>query len=127
MRLRQKVYSIVILLAVIASMVACSPGKTVVMPSTERIINNDSTIILIKDSITERVVNDTLIIEKHHYHTIYKNKIDTLNVEIPVRVEVPKEITPEWCIWLLFANVVIAFLVILYVVFKVTKTIYLRR
>ena len=97
------------------------------MPTTERIINKDSTIILVKDSIVERVKNDT--VHKHHYHYYYdrRAKTDTIKKEIPVRVEVPKEITPEWAILSLLGNIAIAVLIILYVVFKITKTIYLRR
>lgn len=128
MKLKQKLYNIVLLLMAIAAMVSCAaPTKTVVMPTTERVINNDSTIILVKDSIVERVKNDT--VHKHHYHYYYdrRAKTDTITKEIPVRVEVPKEITPEWAIWSLLGNIAIAVLIILYVVIKITKTVYLRR
>lgn len=124
----KKLYNILVLLTVIAAMVSCAaPTKTVVMPTTERVINNDSTYIIIKDSIHERVINDT--VHRHHYHYYYDHTAtkDTTRIEVPIRVEVPMEITPEWALWSLLANILIVAIIIIYVAIKITKTIYLRR
>lgn len=128
MKLKQKLYKIVLMLAVIAAMVSCAaPTKTVVMPTTERIVNNDSVIIYYRDSLIEKLRNDTLIIEKYYNKNHYQVVRDTVKIETPIEVQVPVNVTPEWALWSLLANVAIAVLIILYVVFKITKTIYLRR
>lgn len=128
MRLKQKLYNIVLLLAAIAAMVSCAaPTKTVVMPTTERIVNNDSVIIYYRDSLIEKMRHDTLIIEKYYNKNHYQVVRDTVKTETPIEVQVPVNVTPEWALWSLLANVAIAVLIILYVVFKITKTIYLRR
>lgn len=116
------------MLAVIAAMVSCAaPTKTVVMPTTERIVNNDSVIIYYRDSLIEKMQHDTLIIEKYYNKNHYQVVRDTVKIETPIEVQVPVNVTPEWALWSLLANVAIAVLIILYVVFKITKTIYLRR
>lgn len=116
------------MLAVIAAMVSCAAQtKTVVMPTTERIVNNDSVIIYYRDSLIEKMRHDTLIIEKYYNKNHYQVVRDTVKTETPIEVQVPVNVTPEWALWSLLANVAIAVLIILYVVFKITKTIYLRR
>lgn len=128
MKLKQKLYKIVLMLAVIAAMVSCAaPTRTVVMPATERIVNNDSVIIYYRDSLIEKMRHDTLIIEKYYKKNHYQVVRDTVKTETPIEVQVPVNVTPEWALWSLLANVAIAVLIILYVVFKITKTIYLRR
>lgn len=127
MRLKQKLYRIVLMLAVIAAMVSCAaPTRTVVMPATERIVNNDSVIIYYRDSLIEKMRHDTLIIEKYYNKNHYQVVHDTVKIEIPIEVQVPVNVTPEWALWSLLANIAIVVFIILYIVFKVTKTIYLR-
>lgn len=127
MRLK-KMYNILVLLTVISAMVSCAaPTKTVVMPTTERIINNDSVIIYQRDSIIEKWLHDTVTIEKHYTKNLYKVKVDTVYVEKPIEVQVPVNITPEWALWSLLANILILAIIIIYVAIKITKTIYLRR
>lgn len=119
-----------ILLTVLITVLLCSCAaqtKTVVMPTTERIVNNDSVIIYYRDSLIEKLRNDTLIIEKYYNKNHYQVVRDTVKIETPIEVQVPVNVTPEWALWSLLANVAIAVLIILYVVFKITKTIYLRR
>lgn len=104
-----------------------APTKTVVMPTTERIVNNDSVIIYYRDSLIEKMRHDTLIIEKYYNKNHYQVIRDTVKTETPIEVQVPVNVTPKWALWSLLANVAIAVLILLYVVFKITKTIYLRR
>lgn len=106
---------------------SCTTSKTVVLPTEERIIQNDSIIIIYRDSIIEKRVSDTIYIEKYFNTTHYKTKTDTINKSKTVTVEVPVEVTPDWCHTLLYINIGIALLIILWIVFKVTKFIYLRR
>lgn len=127
MRLIQKLYNIVLLLAVIAAMVSCAATKTVVMPTTERIVNNDSVIIYYRDSLIEKMRHDTLIVEKYYNKNHYQVVRDTIKIETPIEVQVPVNVTPEWALWSLLANILIVAIIIIYVVFKITKTIYLRR
>lgn len=128
MKLKQKLYKIVLMLAVIGAMIGCAaPTKTVVMPTTERIINNDSIIIYQRDSIIEKWLHDTVTIEKYYTNELYKVKVDTVYVEKPIEVQVPVNITPEWALWSLLANILIVAIIIIYVAIKITKTIYLRR
>lgn len=119
-------YLLVALMATILFSCA-APTKTVVMPTTERIVNNDSVIIYYRDSLIEKLRHDTLIIEKYYNKNHYQVVRDTVKTETPIEVQVPVNVTPEWAIWSLLGNVAIAVLIILYVVFKITKTIYLRR
>lgn len=97
------------------------------MPTTERIINNDSIIIYQRDSIIEKWLHDTVTIEKYYTNELYKVKVDTVYVEKPIEVQVPVNITPEWALWSLLANILIVAIIIIYVAIKITKTIYLRR
>lgn len=116
------------MLAVIAAMVSCAaPTKTIVMPTTERIVNNDSVIIYYRDSLIEKLRHDTLIIEKYYNKNHYQVVHDTIIKETPIEVQVPVNVTPEWALWSLLANILIVAIIIIYVVFKITKTIYLRR
>lgn len=105
----------------------CTTPKTVVLPTEERIIQNDSTIIIYRDSIIEKRLSDTVFIEKYYNTTHYKTKTDTINNRESVTVEVPVEVTPDWCHTLLYINIGIALLFILWIVYRVTKFIYLRR
>ena len=108
-------------------LLGCTTPKTVVLPTEERVIQNDSTIIIYRDSIIEKRVSDTIYIEKYYNTTHYKTKTDTINQSESIQVEVPVEVTPDWCYTLLYINIGIALLIILWIVFKVTKFIYLRR
>ena len=98
-----------------------------VLPTEERIIQNDSTIIIYRDSIIEKRVSDTIYIEKYYNTTHYKTKTDTINQSESIQVEVPVEVTPAGCYTLLYINIAIALLLILWIVFRVAKFIYLRR
>lgn len=106
---------------------SCTTPKTVVLPTEERTIQNDSTIIIYRDSIIEKRVSDTIYIEKYYNTTHYKTKTDTINNRESVTVEVPVEVTPDWCYTLLYINIGIALLIILWIVFRLAKFIYLRR
>lgn len=106
---------------------SCTTPKTVVLPTEGRIIQNDSTIIIYRDSIIEKRVSDTIYIEKYYNTTHYKTKTDTINNRESVTVEVPVEVTPDWCWNLLYIDIGIALLIILWIVYRVTKFIYLRR
>ena len=108
-------------------LLGCTTPKTVVLPTEERVIQNDSTIIIYRDSIIEKRVSDTIYIEKYYNTTHYKTKTDTINQSESIQVEVPVEVTPDWCWNLLYIDIGIALLIILWIVFKVTKFIYLRR
>lgn len=115
---------------------SCTTPKTVVLPTEERIIQKDSTIIIYKDSIVNKYLpaeknndeaKDTLVIEKY-YHTIeYKARQDSAKNQESIKVEVPVEVTPDWCYTLLYINIGIALLLILWIVFRIAKFIYLRR
>lgn len=115
---------------------SCTTPKTVVLPTEERIIQKDSTIIIYRDSIVNKYLpaeknndeaKDTLVIEKY-YHTIeYKARQDSAKNQESIQVEVPVEVTPDWCYTLLYINLGIALLIILWIVFKVTKFIYSRK
>lgn len=107
-------------------LLGCTTTKTVVLPTEERVIQNDSTIIIYRDSIIEKRVSDTIYIEKYYNTTHYKTKTDTINNRESVTVEVPVEVTPEWCWTLLYIDIAIALLIILWIVFRVAKLIYLR-
>ena len=109
------------------SFCSCTTTKTVVLPTEERVIQNDSTIIIYRDSIIEKRVSDTIYIEKYFNTTHYKTKTDTINNRESVTVEVPVEVTPDWCRTLLYIDIAIALLIILWIVFRVAKFIYLRR
>lgn len=98
-----------------------------VLPTEERIIQNDSTIIIYRDSIIEKRVSDTIYIEKYYNTTHYKTKTDTINQSESIQVEVPVEVTPDWCWNLLYIDIGIALLLILWIVFRVAKLIYLRK
>ena len=106
---------------------SCTTSKTVVLPTEERIIQNDSTIIIYRDSIIEKRVSDTIYIEKYFNTTHYKTKTDTINNRESVTVEVPVPTVPEWCWTLLYIDIAIALLIILWIVFRVAKFIYLRK
>lgn len=115
---------------------SCTTPKTVVLPTEERIIQKDSTIIIYKDSIVNKYLpaeknndkaKDTVVIEKY-YHTIeYKARQDSAKNQESIQVEVPVEVTPDWCWNLLYIDIGIALLIILWIVFKITKFIYSRR
>lgn len=115
---------------------SCTTSKTVVLPTEERVFQKDSTIIIYRDSIVNKYLpaeknndeaKDTLVIEKY-YHTIeYKARQDSAKNQESIQVEVPVEVTPDWCWNLLYIDIGIALLIILWIVFKVTKFIYLRR
>ena len=115
---------------------SCTTPKTVVLPTEERVIQKDSTIIIYKDSIVNKYLpaeknndeaKDTLVIEKY-YHTIeYKARQDSAKNQESIKVEVPVEVTPDWCYTLLYINIGLALLLILWIVYRVTKFIYLRR
>lgn len=115
---------------------SCTTGKTVVLPTEERIIQKDSTIIIYRDSIVNKYLpaeknndkaKDTVVIEKY-YHTIeYKARQDSAKNQESIQVEVPVEVTPDWCWNLLYIDIGIALLIILWIVYRVTKFIYLRR
>lgn len=119
--------NITILLLLVLFICSCTTGKTVVLPTEERIIQNDSTIIIYRDSIIEKKVSDTIYIEKYFNTTHYKTKTDTINNRESVTVEVPVPTVPGWCWNLLYIDIGIALLLILWIVFKVTKFIYSRR
>lgn len=106
---------------------SCTTGKTVVLPTEERIIQNDSTIIIYRDSIIEKRVSDTIYIEKYYNTTHYKTKTDTINQSESIQVEVPVEVTPNWCYTLLYIDIGLLLILILWIVFKVTKFIYSRK
>lgn len=115
---------------------SCTTSKTVVLPTEERIIQKDSTIIIYRDSIVNKYLpaeknndeaKDTLVIEKY-YHTIeYKARQDSAKNQESIQVEVPVEVTPDWCMTLVYIDIGIALLIILWIVFKVTKFIYSRK
>lgn len=115
---------------------SCTTPKTVVLPTEERIIQKDSTIIIYKDSIVNKYLpaeknndeaKDTLVIEKY-YHTIeYTARQDSAKNQESIQVEVPVEVTPDWCYTLLYIDIGIALLLILWIVFRVAKFIYLRK
>ena len=115
---------------------SCTTPKTVVLPTEERIIQKDSTIIIYRDSIVNKYLpaeknndeaKDTLVIEKY-YHTIeYKARQDSAKNQESIQVEVPVEVTPDWCMTLVYIDIGIALLIILWIVFKVTKFIYSRK
>lgn len=117
----------ILLLLVLFGICSCTTTKTVVLPTEERTIQNDSTIIIYRDSIIEKRVSDTIYIEKYFNTTHYKTKTDTINQSESIQVEVPVEVTPDWCRTLLYIDIGIALLFILWIVFRVTKFIYLRR
>lgn len=117
----------ILLLLVLFGICSCTTTKTVVLPTEERTIQNDSTIIIYRDSIIEKRLSDTVYIEKYYNTTHYKTKTDTINQSESIQVEVPVEVTPDWCYTLLYINIGIALLIILWIVFRVTKFIYLRR
>lgn len=119
--------TILLLLVLFGGICSCTTGKTVVLPTEERIIQNDSTIIIYRDSIIEKRVSDTIYIEKYYNTTHYKTKTDTINQSESIQVEVPVEVTPDWCYTLLYINIGIALLLILWIVFRIAKFIYLRR
>lgn len=114
----------------------CTTTKTVILPTEERIIQKDSTIIIYRDSIVNKYLpaeknnneaKDTLVIEKY-YHTIeYKARQDSAKNQESIQVEVPVEVTPDWCWTLLYIDIGIALLIILWIVFRVAKLIYLRK
>lgn len=106
---------------------SCTTTKTVVLPTEEKIIQNDSTIIIYRDSIIEKRVSDTIYIEKYYNTTHYKTTTDTINQSESIQVEVPVEVTPDWCHTLLYIDIGLLLLLILWIVFKVTKFIYSRR
>lgn len=118
---------LLLVLFVLCGICSCTTTKTVVLPTEERTIQNDSTIIIYRDSIIEKRVSDTIYIEKYFNTTHYKTKTDTINNRESVTVEVPVEVTPDWCWTLLYINIGIALLIILWIVYRVTKFIYLRR
>lgn len=134
MRLKNN-HILLILLSVIC-FCGCTTPKTVVLPTEERIIQKDSTIIIYRDSIVNKYLpaeknndeaKDTLVIEKY-YHTIeYKARQDSAKNQESIQVEVPVEVTPDWCYTLLYINIGIALLIILWIVFRIAKFIYLRR
>lgn len=117
----------ILLLLVLFGICSCTTTKTVVLPTEERTIQNDSTIIIYRDSIIEKRVSDTIYIEKYFNTTHYKIKTDTINNRESVTVEVPVEVTPDWCRTLLYIDIGIALLLILWIVFRVTKFIYSRK
>lgn len=122
-------FNIHILLLVLFGFIllGCTTTKTVVLPTEERVIQNDSTIIIYRDSIIEKRVSDTIYIEKYFNTTHYKTKTDTINNRESVTVEVPVPTVPEWCWTLLYIDIAIALLIILWIVFRVAKFIYLRK
>lgn len=94
-----------------------------VLPTEERVIQNDSTVIIYRDSIIEKRVSDTIYIEKYYNTTHYKTKTDTIKNQESITVEVPVEVTPDWCRNLLYIDIGIALLIILWIVYRVTKFI----
>lgn len=116
--------AVVLLILALAS---CAAPQPIIMPQTEKIYQNDSTVIIYRDSIVERKRNDTIYIEKYYNNTIYKTVKDSTSNETPVQVEVPVKVVPQWCWWLLLADVIVVFIFILYVVFRIAKAIYLKR
>ena len=102
---------------------SCTTTKTVVLPTEERVIQNDSTVIIYRDSIIEKRVSDTIYIEKYYNTTHYKTKTDTIKNQESITVEVPVEVTPDWCRNLLYIDIGIALLIILWIVYRVTKFI----
>lgn len=136
-RMRRKITILLLLVLFgLCGICSCTTPKTVVLPTEERIIQKDSTIIIYRDSIVNKYLpaeknnddaKDTLVIEKY-YHTIeYKARQDSAKNQESIQVEVPVEVTPDWCWNLLYIDLGIALLIILWIVFKVTKFIYLRR
>lgn len=119
--------TILLLLVLFGVFCSCTTPKTVVLPTEERIIQNDSTIIIYRDSIIEKRVSDTIYIEKYYNTTHYKTKTDTINQSESIQVEVPVEVTPDWCWNLLYIDIGIVLLLILWIVFRIAKFIYLRR
>ena len=120
-------FHILLVLFGLFSFCSCTTTKTVILPTEERVIQNDSTIIIYRDSIIEKRVSDTIYIEKYFNTTHYKTKTDTINQSESIQVEVPVEVTPDWCYTLLYINIGIALLLILWIVFRVAKLIYLRK
>lgn len=127
MRRNITILLLLVLLGLCVFCSSCTTPKTVVLPTEERIIQNDSTIIIYRDSIIEKRVSDTIYIEKYYNTTHYKTKTDTINQSESIQVEVPVEVTPDWCYTLLYINIGLALLLILWIVYRVTKFIYLRR
>ncbi|MBR2370239.1 MAG: hypothetical protein IKA83_08825 [Paludibacteraceae bacterium] len=129
-------YITILLLLVLFGICSCTTTKTVVLPTEERVIQKDSTIIIYRDSIVNKYLpaeknndeaKDTLVIEKY-YHTIeYKARQDSAKNQESIQVEVPVEVTPDWCRTLLYIDIGIALLIILWIVYRITKFIYLRR
>lgn len=134
--MRFNIHILLLVLFGLFSFCSCTTPKTVVLPTEERVIQKDSTIIIYRDSIVNKYLpaeknndeaKDTLVIEKY-YHTIeYKARQDSAKNQESIQVEVPVEVTPDWCYTLLYINIGIALLLILWIVFRIAKFIYLRR
>lgn len=127
MRRNITILLLLVLLGLCVFCSSCTTPKTVVLPTEERIIQNDSIIIIYRDSIIEKRVSDTIYIEKYYNTTHYKTKTDTINQSESIQVEVPVEVTPDWCHTLLYIDIGLLLLLILWIVFKVTKFIYSRK
>lgn len=72
----------------------------------DKAYKSDSVAINFSDTILLRIneiSGDTAYIERTRWHTIYKERIDTLYTEIPVTVTELKPYVPEWVIYLALA------------------------
>lgn len=116
---------IVILLLLSFNLSSCY--KHIYVPVENNSVSNDKELVYLRDSIYIKdsvIVGDTV----REYHTEYKYKtyvdtfysVDSVNIEVPVEVEVIKTVVPKWCYYCL----VIIALIVFFFVFKIIK--YLR-
>ena len=118
---------ILIIIILLFSCNLSSCYRHIYVPIENNTTSNNKELIYMRDSIYIKdsiVIGDTV----REYHAEYKYKtyvdtfysVDSVNVEIPIEVEVIKTVIPQWCYYCLVVIVLIVF----FFVFKIIK--YLR-
>lgn len=105
---------ILLIILIIGSFLSCKT-RTVVERHDSIVVRNriDTFKIYVKDSVSIRTSNDTIYQDR--FSIVYRDKVtertDTIrqNKEVPVEVEVVREVVPTWCWWLL-GGVILLFL-----------------
>ena len=111
---------IVIILLLSCNLFSCY--KHIYLPVESNTTSNTKELVYMRDSI---YIQDSIVVGNdtvREYHTEYKYKtyidtfysVDSVNVEIPIEVEVIKTVIPKWC----YRSIIILILIIVFSIIK---------